>query len=154
MLEVADQFAEYPGLIGVRDAAVLLLHHGLGQHLRPGQVMQRNLPQLAFVDLGGVLSSDRRDLIRHRDHRIEALLPRDVQVALHLIRRQPIRAGLDLNQGSPRACATTDPQEPIREVALLTQIEGHLDIRLELPSRSPQSMGELTTELAHRRHHR
>ena len=63
VLEVADELAEDPGLVGVGDAAELLLHDRLGEHLGPGQVVQGDLAQLALVDLGGVLAGDGGDLV-------------------------------------------------------------------------------------------
>src|SRR4051794_5264434 len=38
VLEVTDQLAENPRLIGVGDPTMLLLHGGLSQHFRPRQV--------------------------------------------------------------------------------------------------------------------
>ena len=102
VLEVADELAEDPRLVGVGDAAELLLHDGFGQDLGPGQVVQRDLAQLALVDLGGVLAGDGRDLVADRQHGVEALLAGDVEVVLQLLGGQVVAAGLDLDQRRPR----------------------------------------------------
>jgi hypothetical protein len=44
VLQVADELTENPGLVRIGDAAELLLHDRLGEHLRPGDVVQRHLP--------------------------------------------------------------------------------------------------------------
>ena len=85
VLEVADQLAQDPRLVGVGDAAELLLHDRLGQHLGPGQVVQCDLLELALVDLGRVLAGHGGDLVGDGQHRVEALLPGDVEVVLELL---------------------------------------------------------------------
>ena len=47
VLQVADQLTEDPRLLGVGDTAVLLLHHGGGQEVGPGPVVQRR-PSRSF----------------------------------------------------------------------------------------------------------
>jgi len=50
MFEIADEFAEDPGLFGIGDAPELLLHHRMGEHFRPRPVMDRHLAELAAID--------------------------------------------------------------------------------------------------------
>lgn len=59
VLGVADEFTKDPCLVRVGDAAELLLHHRLGQDLRPRQVAQGYLAQLPLVHPGGMLPGHR-----------------------------------------------------------------------------------------------
>ena len=82
MFQVADQFAEDPCLVWVSDAAMFLLHDSLGQDLTPGEVVHRDLAELALVNLGRMLAGGRRDLVADRDQSVEPVLTSDIEVVL------------------------------------------------------------------------
>jgi hypothetical protein len=123
MLQVADQLAEDPGLIGVGNASVLLLHHRLGQHLAPRVVVQRHLLELALVNTGGVLTGDRWNLVGDRDQRVEALLAGNVEIGLQLFRTQQVCSSFDLDQRSPGLVSTGHSYQPIGVHPPVTAVE-------------------------------
>jgi hypothetical protein len=62
-----------------------VLDAGFGHYLPPGQVAQRNLLQPTGIDRDRVLEWGRSDLVRDRQHGIEAVRPREVDVPSDLI---------------------------------------------------------------------
>ena len=75
MLEIADQLAQHPRLIRVRHPPVDALLHGDGEHLRPRQMVERHPAQLATVHLHRMHAGGGAELVRHRHHGVEAVVP-------------------------------------------------------------------------------
>ena len=59
--------------------------------------MQGDLLALASVNIDGVFPWSADELVGDREHRVEALLPGDVEVGLDLWCVEVVAAGLDLN---------------------------------------------------------
>lgn len=148
MFEVPDQLAEDPRLVGIRDSPELLLHHGLREDLRPSEVMERDLADLAPVDLRGMLARRGRDLVRDGDDRVEALLTSDVEVVLELLGDEWVAAGLHLHQGGPRATSSAHANEAIGVQPLLAELEWHFDEGGDRARRSAEGLQDAATELA------
>ena len=154
MLEVPDQLTQDPRLVGIGDPAELLLHDGLGEDLRPREVVQLDLPQLAPVDLGRMLPRDRRDLVGDGDDGVEAVLTRDVEVVLKLLCGQLVAAGLDLDERHPALRASAHANEPVGIDLLVAENEGDLDEALDVAGRRPQRLEQDSPVLLDGPHHR
>jgi len=116
--------------------------------------MQRDLLDLALVDLRWMLPRRRGYLVGDGDHGVEALLARDVEVVLELLNLQLVGAALYLDQRRPRAIASFDPDQPIGKAPGLAEQEGHLGIGLECSCRCPERLSQRPAELPHGDHHR
>ncbi|MCP3801072.1 hypothetical protein NLX83_17570 [Allokutzneria sp. A3M-2-11 16] len=154
MLQVADQLTEDPRLLGIGDAAVLLLHHRLAQQLRPGEVVQGDLAQPALVHCGRMLTGNSGDLVGDRQQRVEPLLPRDVEVGVELLGLQRVVPGLDLHERGPGPSAARDPDEAVRDELLLPQLERDLDEGLDPSGGRAEGLDHGPAELPHDGHDR
>ena len=155
MLQVTNELTQDPGLLGVGDASVLLLHDRRGEDVGPRPMVQRNLLQLALVDLRGVLARSRRDLVADRDERVEALRLGHVEVVLQLLAGQIVLAGLDLDQSRPDALAARHTDEPVGDDLLPAfHVERHFDEGLHLTCDGTHRSQQRTTEFLDDPHHR
>ena len=73
-VEVGDELAEDPRLVGIADPAVAALDDRLGDDPPPGEVPQAALAELSLVDGHRRLARRRGDLVRDRQDAVEAVL--------------------------------------------------------------------------------
>jgi len=85
MGEVAQEFGEEPGLDGVGDSAVGQRHLGFVEDLRPGDVVEGDLAEFAFVHGDGVFAGGGGDFVGQGDDGVEALVLGDVEIVLDLV---------------------------------------------------------------------
>jgi hypothetical protein len=118
VVEVGDELAEDPRLVWVGDAAMPVLHDGLGDDAPPRQVPQRDLAQLRAVHVDRRVLGAGGDLVGDRHDGADAVLARDVDVARDLLVGQARVADLDLDQRSPARLAPFDDDRAVGRVAL------------------------------------
>jgi hypothetical protein len=154
IVEVGDQLAEDPCLIGISDTAIAGLNDSLGDDAPPGEVPQAGASQPAAVDRERGLRRRRGDLIGDRQHAVVALLARDVEIRADLVVLERSRAGLDLDEAGPSLLAALADDRAVGDHGLTTGIfeanlgEGLDDRRLW----RPQLLEQCVTELGHRVH--
>jgi hypothetical protein len=154
MFEVPNQFAQDPGLIWVRDTGVHSMLHSERENLRPRQMMQLDLLELAPIDFDWVHAGRRRDLVGERHDRIERLLAGDIEVRLDLSTLEIGVPRLDLHESGPGTTSTCCLQNAVRDDGAIVEHEGDFDKRRQLPPRRSEWPRDRRAELADRAHHR
>ncbi len=113
MIEIGDELSEDPSLVWVRDTAVAVLHHGLGDHRPPREVAQLHLLQLCLADPDRRLLRRRGQLIGEREHGVEAVCPGEIDVASDLLLGELGGPCLDFEQGCPHLLAPLNDDRPV-----------------------------------------
>ena len=139
-------------MIGVGDAAVFVLYHGLGQQRYPRDMVQLDLVQLSFADIDRVVSGSWYDLVRDRHDGVEAVFAGGVDVRLNLLAFQLARSRLHLDQGYPSTPSTADPHEAIgAHNPTVGHLQRHFDVGLDGPGWCTEAFAQNgLAKLAHR----
>ncbi|OSM43037.1 hypothetical protein BCY76_010710 [Nesterenkonia sp. PF2B19] len=101
MFEVTDELAENPLLFIVFDSTDFPLHDGDRDESDPGEMEDRNSPELSTVERQRVCSLDGRDLVGDGDDGVEPVLLGHFHIAFDLALLERVRLGLDLDESSP-----------------------------------------------------
>ena len=155
-VQVGDQLAEDPRLVGIGDAAVAVLDDRLGQHPPPREVPQRGPLELAAVDADRRLRRRGGDLVGDRQDAVEAVLACDVEVGVDLLGPQRGAGGLDLDQARPHLLPAPAHDRAVRDDGLARRVlEADLGERLDHRRlRRSELLEQRVAELRHRAHHR
>jgi hypothetical protein len=84
VFEVADQLGEDPRLVRVGHRAVNPLDDRFGVDLAPRHVQQRHLAELLLVHGGWVFTGRGDEFVGNREHDVELVLARDIQIRFEL----------------------------------------------------------------------
>jgi len=154
ILQVRDQFAKYPFLIGVRDASEVLLDERLRCYRNPGVVMKVYPLRLALRYWKWVAVHRRVHLIRYRNHRVEALVPRQIEVVFDLLQLEVIITSLDLDERLPLLAPPANDDRTVgTHLGSILGVERGFDVGFHLARRRSRSLEQRLSELRHRRHH-
>jgi hypothetical protein len=97
VIEVGDQLAQDPGLIGIGDPTEAMLQYRFGDDSPPGQVVHLHAAGLASVDGNRRLVRAGRDLVRDRQQAVEVVVARHREIAADLLAGEFGVAGLHLH---------------------------------------------------------
>jgi hypothetical protein len=152
VVEVGDQLAQNPRLIGIADAAMPVLDDGLRDDSPPGEVVERDAPELAAIDVDRGVADRRGDLVRNGEDGVELVVSSDVEISIDLVRAERDRAGLDHDEARPiglPALRDDDPVGYVDAASGVLQLDfGIGDLQLCRPLASPPCVAHGTRERA------
>ena len=155
VLEVADELAENPLLIGILNPDVVVHHERAGQDSGPRQVVQVDVAVATPVNVNRMMSVDGRQLVADREKPGVALLLHHVQIGFELLALEFIVARLDLDQQRPRRLPANRLEHAIHaDIGTVRQVKGNFAERGQFPRGRSQRLEDGALEFVNRGQHR
>jgi len=124
-----------------------------GVNPAPREMVECDFAEFLLLDADRVDPGGGRDLVADGDDGVEVLFPSDIDIGTDLIRNEHVPTRLHFDERHPVTLTPTDPDQTVRTIGGVPELEGDLDEGLDDAGGSPERRRDCPAELAHRPEH-